>query len=516
VSFSVLNIPIQLLRWLQIALASYRLKKLPATEREQAHQALAALLATTRGMTMKIGQFMASGTVQDPYQSLVTSITPLPLAKVLPTLQQQLPQPLQLVFSEIRESTAAASLGQVHYAVLADGSAVAIKIRYPGIVETIHAELQLTDWLPSAGPFKRWQFNSEDYKQTLRRQLLRETDYRIEAQTQQRFKENLAVKGLWIPKIYTELSTSSVLVQSWETGCRIHEVALWSKKHRLEIARTLLVTLFQSLFVHGEIHADPHSGNYLFRLDTHDNPVVVLLDYGCTVFVTKTRRLALLKLIDAYANDMPINALQCFVAMGFHAEKLAHIADTFPALCAALFLPFTQARAFELEQWQLATTLQQLLSEQRWWFRAAGPADLLLLLRAFYGLVQQLTILQVALPWAALLRYSVGESVLEQARQLILPELSEITQPHPPLLIKARKLCVQVYEHNQLTISLDLPAEAALELESLIPAAVLAQIHTSTEVDLLKLTAKLQQQGIVPQVLFETQNDNKRCRVWLE
>jgi predicted unusual protein kinase regulating ubiquinone biosynthesis (AarF/ABC1/UbiB family) len=515
VSFSVFAIPARLLSWVQIAMATRRLKKLPLTEREQAHQALALLLGNARGLPMKIGQLMAGGELQKSYQPLVTSIKPLSLADMLPTLQSEFTQPLQQLFTEIKESEAAASLGQVHYAVLVDGSEVAVKIRYPGIVDTVKAELQLTNWLPSAGSFKRWQFNSQDYKQTLRRQLLRETDYRIEAQTQQRFKENLAVTGLLIPKIYPDLTRAAVLVQSWESGCRLNEVVNWSKKQRLEIARTLLLTLFQSLFVHGEIHGDPHSGNYLFRLDSEGNPVVILLDYGCTVLVTKNRRLVLLKLIDAYSHNSPVNALQCFVAMGFNAEKLNHIADKLPKLCEALFLPFIQARAFELEQWRLAASLQDLLAEQRWWFRAAGPADLLLLLRAFHGLIQQLAILQVALPWGGLLRYSVGNALLAEARNLELPEVSASIGKQP-LLIKARKLCVRVYENGAEAISLDLPAEAALELENLIPASVLTEIKNTAEIDLLKLTSKLQEQGIVPQRLFETDNGTKCCRVWLE
>lgn len=514
--FSLPALPARLFNCLKIAFATWQLKKLPTSEREQAHHALAALLGNARGMTMKIGQLIASGSEQTAYQPLITSITPLPLSALLPILKREFSQPLTDIFPEIKESAAAASLGQVHYARLADGREVAIKIRYPGIVETVKAELQLTDWLPSAGPFKRWQFNSDDYKQTLRQQLLRETDYRIEAQTQQRFQERLSIKGLCIPQIYPDFCKASVLVQSWETGCRLHEVSDWSKKQRLEIAKTLLVTLFQSLFVHGEIHGDPHSGNYLFRLDAEGNAITVLLDYGCTVLISKPRRLALLKLIDAYCNQQPINGLQCFVAMGFDAQKLKHLENEFPALCAALFLPFTHTKAFDLATWRLAETLQELLAEKRWWFRAAGSADLLLLLRAFQGLTQHLTTLQVSLPWGALLRYAVDESVLQEARDFVLPELSAQMFSHQPLLIKASKLCVRVYENDVVTISLDLPAEAALELESLIPAAVLAEIKASAEVDLVKITSSLQQQGIFPQVLFETVTEQKRCRVWLE
>jgi predicted unusual protein kinase regulating ubiquinone biosynthesis (AarF/ABC1/UbiB family) len=516
---SLFSLPLRFFNWLKIGLAVRRLKKLPVKERQQAHQALAVLLGNARGMPMKIGQLMAGGELKSAYQPLVTNISPLPLTQILPTWQKEFSQPLDTLFTEIHESQAAASLGQVHYARLKNDDEVAVKVRYPGMVDTLTAELKLTAWLPSAGPFKRWHFNSADYKQTLQRQLLREIDYRIEAQTQQRFRENLTVSGLIIPKIYPELTRSSVLVQSFETGCRLDEAVQWDKKHRLEIARTLLVTLLQSLFLHGEIHADPHSGNYLFRINSENQAETVLLDYGCTVLITQSRRLALLKLIDAYINGLPVNPLQCFAAMGFDGQKLLHIEDKIDALCELLFLPFRQSKAFSVETWQLSAALQNLLAEQRWWFRAAGPADLLFLIRAFHGLVQQLETLQAALPWGGLLKFSVGEALLEQARHFVLPEMN-LTQHKPLLIVKARKLCVQVYENQHLTISLDLPAEAALELESLIPATVLVEIKNSAEIDLDCIISNLEKKGIVPQVVFETnfvvENTHKRYKVWLE
>ena len=508
-----LQIPVRFIGWCRIALASYRLRKLPPQEREQAHQALAQLLAQSRGMTMKIGQLMAGNAADNPYHALVSSITPLPLARIILTLQQYYTQPLTQYFQGIQESEAAASLGQVHYAQLLNGTEVAIKIRYPHIVDTVTAELKLTDWLPNGGPFKRWQFNRHAYHQTLRYQLLRETDYRIEAHTQQRFKENLTVAGLHIPTVYLELSRDGVLVQSWETGVRLQQAAAWSKKFRLEIAKTLLLTVFQSVFIHGEVHADPHSGNYLFRQLDDGAAITVLLDYGCTVLIAPPRRLALLKLIDAYQHGTAINSLACFVAMGFDVEKLRHIEHELPALCALLFAPFSQARAFVSEQWQLAQQLETLLGEKRWWFRAAGSADLLLLLRAFHGLITQLATLQVALPWGALLNYSIPDSLRSEARALLLSEIKEGTSQQT-ITITARKLCVRVYENNQLTISLDLPAEAALQLDSLIPSAVQTEIMTDTQLDLKALSASLQH-GIYPQSLFDSDNGHKRCQVWL-
>jgi len=494
--------------------ATYRLKKIPIDQRQQAEQALAQLLAQSRGMTMKMGQLLAGHSATDSYQNLVSSITPLPLSAILPSLQAQFQQPLSQFFSQLKASEAAASLGQVHYATLQKGDEVAIKIRYPNIVDTVNAELNLTAWLPNGGPFKRWRFNRTDYLQTLRFQLLRELDYQIEANTQQRFKDNLTVTGLHIPVVYLELSRPAVLVQSWETGVRLAQTVTWSKKARLEIGKTLLLTVLQSLFVHGEVHADPHSGNYLFRQNAQGEAITVLLDYGCTVLMTKPKRLALLKLLDAYQQNTPIDSFACFVAMGFAADKLQPIAEHLPAVCDILFRPFIQSRPFVLEQWQLAAQLETLLGEKRWWFRAAGPADLLLLLRAFHGLITQLSFLQVSLPWGALLRYIIPAEIVAQARALVLPRV-DVT--FTPSLIKmtARKLCVRVYEKQQLQISFDLPAEAVLQLDSLISPAIQAEINAHTQVDLKSLAAQCQS-GIYPQTLLNSDNGLKRCQVWLE
>ncbi len=512
-SFSGIAIFRKLYDWIQIALASYRLKKLSPLEREQAHQALAQLLAHSRGLTMKIGQLMAGNIADNPYHALVSSVTPLPLAQILPSLQSQFKQPLKQWLREINPSQAAASLGQVHYAQLLDGTEVAIKIRYPGIVDTVTAELKLSDWLPNAGPFKRWQFNRADYQQTLHYQLLRETDYRIEAHTQQRFKQRLTVTGLHIPTVYLDLTRAGVLVQSWETGVRLEQAAQWDKKARLEIAKTLLVTVLQSVFIHGEVHADPHSGNYLFRHNPPAAAITVLLDYGCTVLITKPKRLALLKLIDAYQHASAIDSLSCFVAMGFAGEKLRHIENELPAVCKILLAPFIEPGAFAIDKWQLADKLHTLLREKRWWFRAAGAADLLLLLRAFQGLIAQLSTLQVALPWGGLLHYAIPESLRMEARALTLPT----RQIPPPCAVKitARKLCVRIYHQQQLHISLDLPAEAVLDLESLIPEVVQQQITADHGLQFKSLQQQLQQ-GIYPQSLFNNDNGDRRCEVWLE
>ncbi|MGZ4980494.1 MAG: ABC1 kinase family protein [Methylobacter sp.] len=504
--------------WYRIGLSMRRLKRVKDAEREFAQQALSKALGEARGLAMKIGQFMAGFDDSNPYHHLIVSLEPLPLTALKPALATSLNRTLEQVFQRFDEAAVAASLGQVHHAQLLNGDEVAVKIRYPGIIEAVKAELSLLDCLPAAGPVKQWRINTSDYKNTLRRQLLRETDYLIEMQTQQRFKQKLRAPGLHIPEVFPELCSDAVLIQTWETGSCFSDACTWPKKDRLEIGKTLLMTLFQSLFVTGEVHGDPHPGNYLFRHDAAGNPQTVLLDFGCTVLIRKQSRLAFLRLIDACrkVGGRDFEPLKCFAAMGFDAEKLGHLQDDLPQLCNLLMRPFLAEKPFHVEQWRLSTSMKELLDERRWWFRAAGPADLFLLLRAFHGLSQQLEKLDVALPWWPLLHHVVGDQLLAQARTLELPAIAE-PQPDRRLTYdRARKLCVRLVENGVICLSTDLPAEAAFDLESIMPEQVLSTLLSNSKVDLAELNSRLRNEGLLSQQLFNDTIGTRQCRVWLE
>lgn len=506
-------------QWCRIALALNRLRRVNEEEREFAQAALALAMGEARGLAMKVGQFLAGFEDKaSPYNDLVVSFNPLPLDSIKPELIKHLKRPLEQVFTEFEGACAAASLGQVHRAVLKDGTNVAVKIRYPGIVRAIKAELALSDRMPAGGPVRRWRIDTADYKNVLRRQLLRETDYLIEMQTQRRFKQNARVDGLRIPEIYSDLSSEAVLVQSWETGYRFSEVCHWPKKDRLEIGRTLLTTLFQGLFVNGEVHGDPHPGNYLFRYDADNRPQTIMLDFGCTILVKKESRLALLKLIDFYqaGQSGDCDPLACFVAMGFDAEKLNHVEAEMSRVSAVLLKPFVAERPFHMGEWHVGAELQALLDERRWWFRSAGPAELFLLLRAFHGLVQQLERLDVALPWWPLLRHVVGDQLLLCARNLELPKRERVSKSVQKHKDRARKLCVTMTENDVIRVCAELPAEAVFDLESIIPGQVLLMLIASSEVDFAELGSRLNKEGLLPQVLFDFSNGTKHCRIWLD
>ncbi|MFU8787575.1 MAG: AarF/UbiB family protein [Methylobacter sp.] len=486
------------------------------TERLLAKQALAALLADARGITMKIGQLFAGTDGSTPFQPLVEGIEPLPLKTMIPLLEKELGRKAKSVFRTIEPAIAAASLGQVHLAELKNGDKVAIKIRYPDIADAIDAELGLVGLLPGVGPAKRWGFDLNAYKTCLHDNMQRELDYRSEAQRQDYFGRMVQVPGLKVPSVYLDLCTERVLVQSRAEGVLIDKIAHWPEQDRLDVGKILILTLFKSMFVAGEVHGDPHPGNIFYAYDDYGQAQVSLLDYGCTIRISEARRLALLKLIIGCRERSPTKPLECFAALGFDSNKLSYISGALPALCQLLFRPFLVNHAFDPAQWQLGKSVNELLGDYRWWFRSAGPADLFLLMRAFQGLTQQLQQLEVNVPWWPLLQQAVGTELIRQATDYKLPAIEQPTITALSFDQQATWLCVRVNENGEQRVSVKMPAEAVLDLEHLIPEDVLAHIVASGLIDLKQLTDSLRTNGIIPQQLFVFEDGKKTYQVWLE
>jgi predicted unusual protein kinase regulating ubiquinone biosynthesis (AarF/ABC1/UbiB family) len=515
---STLNIARRALQLFRIGLAAKKLQRTQdETERLLAKRALAGLFADARGITMKVGQLFAGNDGSTPFQELVEGIEPLPLKVMIPLLEAEIGQKVKNVFRSIEPAIAAASLGQVHLAELKNGDKVAVKIRYPDINDAVDAELRLVGLMPGVGPVNRWGFDLEAYKKSLRDNMDRELDYRSEAQRQDYFGRTVQVSGLKVPTVYWDLCSERVLVQSRAEGVLIDKVGSWPEQERLAIGQTLMMTLFKSLFVAGEVHGDPHPGNVFYSHDVNGQPLVALLDYGCTITVTEQRRLALLKLIIGCRERNPTKPLDCFAALGFDSKKLNHINGSLPALCQSLFRPFLVNHAFNPEQWQLGREVNDLLGDYRWWFRSAGPSDLFLLMRAFQGLIQQLQQLDVKLPWWTVLQQAVGAELIQQAIVYDLPAIEHA--PSAKALSfnqQASALCVRVTENGEQRVSVKMPAEAVLDLERLIPEDVLARIMDSGTIDLKLLGESIRANGIIPQQLFVFEDVEKTYRVWLE
>jgi len=470
---------------------------------------LAQKLGKGRGLLMKVGQIMAGMNDEHALQQLTQTVQPWQFEKMKSRLSQAWGKNLYDVVKCMDESHAAASLGQVHRAVLSSGETVAIKMQYPDIEKAVQTELKLAGMMPSGGPVKRWDFNLSAYKDTLKTNMQQELDYLHEMKAQQRFGQQLDVQGLSVPKVFPELCHSCVLVQEWVEGERLAQAAAWSHLERLSAAKILMQTMFQSLFQHGLVHGDPHPGNYFFQ-KVEQGVLVHLLDYGCMIEVAKKQRMALLQLILTSRGEMSIDPLEGFVAVGFDALKLQAIEKKLPALMQIIFRPFVLQRPLNLADWHPAEEVDSLLGQQKWLFRAAGPADLFLLMRVFQGLVLQLKTLHVLLPWWPILQQSLDKKFLDKVkdenivRRVVLPSFQGT----------ATSLHVCIEQPNKADIYFELPAASALDLESLMPCSAY-DVMQAQAIDIPAIANRLQHEGLHPSTLIDMKDGDKRYHIYL-
>ena len=486
-------------------------------KRLRAKQALALQFSDARGVLMKLGQLLASSSSDQSFEPLLKGIPAIPLEAISPVIEAALGSPLGDVFAKIEASNHAASLGQVHKAYLLNGQAVAIKVQYPDIADRVNAEIALLGLMPGIGPVKKWGFDLKAYKSSFKQNIDRELDYRIEATSQQAFQQQVCVEGLEVPEVYSAYSSKNLLVQSWHDGEFIDSITNWPATDRRRAGEIILATLFKSLFEVGIVHGDPHLGNSYFRHDNDGQVKVVLMDYGCTIALNKNQRLALLKLILATSENNLANPLRYFVALGFDAKKLGKIGDALPMLCRLLFKPFSQNEVFSTQTWEIEKPVKHLLNERRWWFRSAGPAQLLLILRAFQGITQQLNTLQTTVSWTNILQQHISPEIIQQARDFTLPPLVEEDSISTHSITGlANTLKVRVMKNGRQTVNVTLPVEMFLEIESLIPEDVLALLATDKTVDITAIKQSVLDSGLVPQDVFTINNGEKEYAVWLE
>ena len=178
---------------------------------------------------------------------------------------------------------------------------MAIKVQRPGIAEQVRADLDLlagfasrADKATSIG--RRLRFG--DWVRELRKTLIAELDYRLEADNLERFGQRFeAYPELWVPAPVWDYTSRRVLTMDLVKGVKVNEIGglRRTEQDMSGLARALLTGYLDQVFVHGEIHADPHPGNLLIT----DDGRLGIFDLGMVVHVPPRLRSHLLKLLFA-------------------------------------------------------------------------------------------------------------------------------------------------------------------------------------------------------------------------
>ncbi len=250
----------------------------------QTAEDVADTLGAMKGVMMKIGQMASyiddglSPAVRRTLARLQDSVPPMSPALAAAVVREELGLPPEQAFARWDpQPIAAASIGQVHRAVTLDGRAVAVKVQYPGIAETIAADLRnvalLRRMLRIAAPAQ----DVDALLSELRDRIGEELDYRREAANQRLMAAYYdGHPTIHVPEIITELSTRRMVTSELSGGARFAELASWPQRERDLAAETIYRFVFRSLYEVRAFNGDPHPGNYLF----HRGGRVTFLDFG--------------------------------------------------------------------------------------------------------------------------------------------------------------------------------------------------------------------------------------------
>jgi len=308
--------------------------------------------------------------------------TPVAFAELEAQLAADLGKPLAQAFATFETTPAASgSIAQVHRATLADGAALAVKIRRPGVEASIEADVLLLEtlaaWWEEQQPEAR-RYQPVEVVRQLRKSLAREVDFGAEARAQERFAESFADDpGIVIPRVRTGYTRSSLLVMDWIDGVPGTDMG---GIERASLDRAVLASrgadaVLKMVLVDGFFHADPHPGNVFFLAGDR----VAMIDFGMVGWLSVKRRDELVDLLAALAERDPLAMRDVLVAW---ADGNRVSSERFADDLGRLLHLYEHAALREIRLGTLLGEIAGIMREQQ----LVLPADLALLFKALITL----------------------------------------------------------------------------------------------------------------------------------
>jgi predicted unusual protein kinase regulating ubiquinone biosynthesis (AarF/ABC1/UbiB family) len=277
------------------------------TQRRTAEQ-LFAVLGQLKGGAMKFGQAMSifeaalPEDVAGPYREALTKLQegapPMKAETVDRVMAEQFGRRWRTRFTEFDdEPAAAASIGQVHHAVWADGREVAVKMQYPGAGPALMADFNQLSRFSRLFSLMSPGMDVKPLLAELKARIAEELDYALEADSQRGFRTAFdSDPHILVPRIVA--SAPKVLVSEWIGGIPVARIiASGTKEQRDRVGYLLALLHFSAPERARMLHADPHPGNFRLmpdgRLGVVDFGAVARLPDGAPEPIGRITRMAL-------------------------------------------------------------------------------------------------------------------------------------------------------------------------------------------------------------------------------
>ena len=264
---------------------SYR-RSLAATH-DRAGNRIARTLGQLKGPVMKLGQLasLSSGLLPrelaGPLEVLRRDAPPTPYGVIAGQLEAELgAAPVQLFARFDREPYAAASIGQVHRAALADGREVVVKVQYPGIEDSVDGDLShLRLALRATGMVGARRHAFDRFFEQIRSHVSEELDYQAEAKNARLLANFHGPRHPFvrIPEVIADRSSRRVLTLSYEGGDTLEAASRYPQEVRDLIGDHLVRLMYSEIFELGILHGDPNPADFAFA----DDGTFALYDFGC-------------------------------------------------------------------------------------------------------------------------------------------------------------------------------------------------------------------------------------------
>ncbi len=318
----------------------------------------------------------------DELNRLYSRVAPVPFDDLLPQIEQALGRSPFEVFANLeREPYAAASIAQIHRASLPSGTPVILKIRRPGIVAKVDADLRILEHLAHLAeqeiPELR-RYRPVDVVGQLRRSLERELDLAVEARNTERLARNFAGDlDVLVPRVYWEWTSSSMNVQEHIEGIRGDDLEAIDNAglDRKAIAARSVDAILKMILVDGFFQADPHPGNVMCLPGNR----IALIDFGMVGRLSAARRSQIVNLLAGFVHHDEETMLE--VLLDWRSNEAVNEARLAADL-GELAVDYSDAQLKDLKIGTLLHRVSAILREHS----IVLPADLALLFKALITL----------------------------------------------------------------------------------------------------------------------------------